>query len=49
MKIIIVEFYENVSMIVREGYGLWITCECVNAEVIYVEETDYGLISREEW
>lgn len=51
MKIIIVKLCENVSVIVRELYGLWIICECVNAEVIYVKEreTDRGLISREEW
>lgn len=51
MKIIIVKLCENVSVIVRELYGLWLICECVNAEVIYVKEreTDRGLISREEW
>lgn len=37
MKIIIVKLCENVSVVVRELYGLWIICEYVNAEVIYVK------------
>ena len=36
MKINMFKFCENVSTVVREVYGLWIICECVSAEVIYV-------------
>lgn len=35
MNFIIVKC-ENVSVVVREVYGLWVICECVNAKVIYV-------------
>lgn len=36
MKMIIVKLCENVRVVTREVYGLWIICECISAKLIYV-------------
>lgn len=36
MKMITLKFCENESAVIREVYGLWITYECVSAEVMDV-------------